>query len=265
MDTKDSFQEKKVCISFTGGKDSTLTLHLLSLQPNYNITSLITFAPSKTNSSTPRFLSHPQDLIQLQSQCLSIPHKFIEISAPFLESYRKQISLLNVDYLATGDILDVCDGFMEKAVKETGVELLRPLWCKDRKEILEKIFELNFEILVTCVNLEKLRKSIVTLKISNNINNIDDDVEKIGGMLVGKVLNRDLYQTVLKKFSDEYGMDECGEYGDFHTMTLDAPLFKKHIIIKNAHKKLSDCGNFLYYLIEDCEIVDKIFKDKKIL
>lgn len=37
----------------------------------------------------------------------------------------------------TGDILDVCEKFMEKAVEGSGIQLVRPLWQRPRLELLE--------------------------------------------------------------------------------------------------------------------------------
>ncbi|RIA91384.1 hypothetical protein C1645_737124 [Glomus cerebriforme] len=226
-------EPKEVCLSFTGGKDSTLTLHLISAQPSkYKVTSLVTFIPPIT---TKPFLAHSQLLISLQAKTLSLPHSFLPVTPPYLESYRSLIVSRNVPYLATGDILDVCNRFMDRVVENTNVKLLRPLWERDRNELMNLIFSLNnFEILITCVNLEKIN-------------------ENVARKMVGNILTRDLYENIILK---QDNVDGCGEMGEYHSMVLNAPLFKKKIVIKKGEQKLSDDGNFLYFTIDECETID---------
>ncbi|CAG8493809.1 1939_t:CDS:2 [Funneliformis caledonium] len=234
-ESTNDIEPQEVCLSFTGGKDSTLTLHLISEQTSkYKIKSLVTFTPPHT---TKPFLAHPQHLIALQANALSLPHTFLPISPPYLESYRSLITSQKVPYLATGDILDVCNQFMDRVVENTDVKLLRPLWERERNELMELIFtQSNFEIIISCVNLEKIH-------------------EKVARKMVGKILTRELYEEIILK---QDNVDGCGEMGEYHSMVLNAPLFKKKIVIKKAEQKLSDDEKFLYYLIDECESIDKV-------
>jgi diphthine-ammonia ligase len=40
----------------------------------------------------------------------------------------------------------------------------------------------------------------------------------------------------LKVLSDKFGIDVCGEKGEYHTMIIDAPIFKKTIDVSNFSK-----------------------------
>jgi len=193
----------------------------------------VTFTPPNT---TKPFLAHPQHLISLQAKALSLPHSFLPVTPPYVESYRSLITSQNVPYLATGDILDVCNQFMDRVVENTNVKLLRPLWERERNELMEMIFSHNdFEILISCVNLEKIN-------------------EKVARELVGNILTRELYENVILK---QVNVDGCGEMGEYHSMVLNAPLFKKKIVIKKGEQKLSDDEKFLYFIIDECETIDK--------
>ncbi|CAG8847821.1 8418_t:CDS:2, partial [Racocetra persica] len=101
-------------------------------------------------------------------------------------------------------------------------------------ELIEEIFKFEFEVLISCVNLE----------------NIKEDVAR---KLVGNILTRDLYENVILK----QDVDGCGEMGEYHSMVLNAPLFKKRIVIKKGKQTISEDGKFLYFEVQECELVDK--------
>ena len=170
-----------VAVSFTGGKDSVLALHLYAgythksiptsstpspkdtapLAPNGGrISLLVTFIPAPApDGKTKEFKAHPLDVIKAQATSLGIPHVTCTITAPFLESYRDQIQQLNtqhgIDTLVTGDILDVSQGFMQRAAEGTGVQLATPLWQLPRTDILQAMFDLQIRSIISCINLQK--------------------------------------------------------------------------------------------------------------
>lgn len=55
----------------------------------------------------------------------------------------------------TGDIEDVCSGFMERAAAGTGVDLSRPLWQLERRLLLQALWGAGIEAQITCVTLGK--------------------------------------------------------------------------------------------------------------
>jgi diphthamide synthase (EF-2-diphthine--ammonia ligase) len=167
-----------VAVSFTGGKDSVLALHLyagygheliptpaLRTNPdeNHTIGLLVTFVPAPGPDGTIKgFKAHPLEFIRAQAASLGVPHVNCTVNAPFLESYRDQIQQLRTQHgittLVTGDILDVSQGFMRQAVKGTGVELATPLWQLPRVDILQAMFDLNIRSVVSCINLQKFSR-----------------------------------------------------------------------------------------------------------
>lgn len=105
---------------------------------------------------------------------MGLRHVVKEVTAPYLESYRDAICSLKSEYgieaLATGDILDVCNGFMGRACMGTGVELLTPLWDIDRRMLLALLWHYQLEAVVSCVNLAKFRPGAVTQQQQQIIN-----------------------------------------------------------------------------------------------
>ena len=118
-------------VSFTGGKDCVLALHAVqaATRPagfctappkDLDVILLVTFAPSANAD----FKAHPMAVIQAQAAALGLPHVVCMVDAPYLESDQHNIRRLRelhgIDALVTGDILDVCSGFMSRATLGTG-------------------------------------------------------------------------------------------------------------------------------------------------
>lgn len=127
---------------------------------------------------------------------------------------------------------------MPRAVETTGVELVRPLWELPRSEILEDIWAHQFDVVISCLN---------TAKFDGDV-----DVESF----VGQKLTRDLLQKV-KEHNIKCGrdVDLAGEFGEFHTMVLDAPLFKNKIDL--ADSQIIRDGDFAYLSFAKTGIVGK--------
>lgn len=75
-------------------------------------------------------LQRPYSLQLPQAAALGLPHAVCTVEGPDYEAaYRANIAALKADHgidaLVTGDIVDVCNGFMCRAVAGSGVEL----WC----------------------------------------------------------------------------------------------------------------------------------------
>lgn len=113
----------------------------------------------RSRPCTPTLTRTPSQRQPIQARALGLPHIVMEVSAPYLESYRDNIARLRTEYgitvLATGDILDVCSSFMPRAAEGTGVLLACPLWAIQRQLLLELVWAYQLQPLVTCVNVAK--------------------------------------------------------------------------------------------------------------
>lgn len=206
---------KNTAVLWTGGKDCALAF-LKAKQAGHNITYLVTFAPENAS-----FKAHNLELIQKQANAIGLPHVKLEVKAPMKESYEAAITTLknsyNVDILVTGDI-DEIDGhpnnWIEERSKNTGVSVFNPLWKKDRSSLIKELIENNFEVIFSLVKKPFFDEKWVGRRI--DLNSIEE----------------------LKKLN----IDICGENGEYHTMTLNAPFFKNQIQLN-----ISDIKEEEYY------------------
>jgi diphthine-ammonia ligase len=217
-------QMKRAAVLWTGGKDCNLALYEAE-SLGYNIVVLISFG--KKNGT---FLAHPIQLIKLQSEALKIQHESIVITFPYEKGYEDALLYVknkyNVHTIVTGDIAEVQgnSNWIKERCTPLNLNVLLPLWHLDRTAILNRLFQLNFEVILTCVKAPWFDSS-----------------------WLGKQLNS---ETILDfhKINEKYPLDFCGENGEYHTMVLDGPNYTKKIILDNI---IASQQNEIIYLDEN--------------
>ena len=216
---------------WTGGKDSCLALYE-ARRLGYQIKGLITFTPSD-----PQFLAHPLHVMKYQTEVLQISHDTIEIIQPFNEGYKSALRFLKeqcgVSVVITGDIDEIRahPNWVKECAAFVGIEVVTPLWKRNRKELLEKLIANKFKIIFSCVKRPWFSDSW------------------LGCDLDTKAAER------LYEISEETGMDLCGENGEYHTTVLDCPLFKRTIVLNDFSKETKD--SMIYLKVKKLSLVNK--------
>lgn len=219
----------RVAVSWTGGKDSSLALYEAKMLGSM-IDCLITFAPSQE-----MFLAHPLGFMALQAQALGLPHYVFEVEEPFDVGYEDAISSLKekrgISTLVTGDIGEVAghdpDWMVDRCAR-CGIDLIKPLWHRDRLELLNKLLSLKFNIVFSCVKKPWFTEEWLGLDLSPS------SVEQ------------------LIEISRRTGLDICGENGEYHTVALDGPQFKKIIRVGSYSKHVAD--SVMYITLENVRL-----------
>ncbi|RSK27243.1 diphthine--ammonia ligase [Bacillus sp. HMF5848] len=214
---------KKIAVSFSGGKDSTLALYRLIQTKQWDIHCLIT----TITETYQRVSIHGfcEELLHSQSDSLGIPLKKVYIPINCTnEHYKfkmnkalKELVNEGVTHVMFGDIfLEDIKIYREELIRPHGLHAVFPLWGENTVQLLEEFIALSFEAVITCV-----------------------DTEVLSEKYAGKTIN-----TAFAKFLPK-GVDPCGENGEFHSFVFNGPIFRKPINISLGETKLSS-NRFLF-------------------
>lgn len=224
-------QSKRASVLWTGGKDSALALYEAQLK-GFDIVNLVTFAPVGE-----RFLAHPLDFIVHQAEALGLPHTIIGTKEPFKESYERAIYALKesggIDMLVTGDIAEV-DGYpnwIRECCESSRMEVYTPLWRSDRTVLMKRLISNDFKVIFSCVRRPWFTADWIAKPL---------EIQMLGQ---------------LQKMNADKGLDICGEQGEYHTLVLDGPSFKKQICIASYSTYKEE--SFMCIDIHDIKLCDK--------
>jgi uncharacterized protein (TIGR00290 family) len=207
----------KAVALFSGGKDSLYSVYLAEKQ-GITVDHLITLI-----TTLPWPSPHAENIESLKKIAKSMgkQHTIVDFSKPgaFIEALKS----LDVDALIAGDI----DGEahlngLKDVCSKAGLDLLEPIYGRNTAELFDEIFGLGFKALVTGVTLEHL-----------------------GEELLGFTISKETGSEFLLKIGDA---DPLGEYGEFHTLVLECPLYSKAFKVKSSVKK---AGKGMVYITVD--------------
>ncbi len=218
-------------VLWTGGKDSALALHE-ARQAGCCVRCLVTFAPPK-----PDFLAHPVSFMKLQAEALALPHWLWPVHEPFHEGYEAGLhwlkATMGIDTVVTGDIAEVAGhpNWIRERARPVGMNVLTPLWGRDRSELLQRLLALQFKVIFSCVKTRWL-----------------------GAEWVGRDLDPEAIAS-LRALRQQNGLDLCGEEGEYHTLVTDAPEFNRRVRL--GAFQVRERGDLAYLEMERVELTDK--------
>jgi len=209
----------KAAALFSGGKDSLYSLYIAEKQGvtvDYLIT-LITTLPIPS--------PHAENIEALKKIAKSMGKQLIIVDFKKENAFIETLKNLDIDALIAGDIDgdDHLQGLKDVCSK-TGLELLEPIYGKDTTELFHEIFAAGFTSLITGVDLNYMSKEWLGFVISKETG--DKFLEKIGSA------------------------DPLGEYGEFHTLTLDCPLYEKSFKVTSTENKLERNSSYIVVSVE---------------
>jgi predicted ATP pyrophosphatase (TIGR00289 family) len=149
-----------------------------------------------------------------------------------VEDLRKVVAKVDVEGLVCGAIASTYQKTrIEQVCRRLGLKCITPLWQQDPHKILDEILNLNFEVIITGVYAYGFTKSWLGRRI---------DTETV---------------EALTDLNRRFGISLVGEGGEYETLVLDAPFFKKKLRIVKADIVWK--GQSGYLLVRKAELEDK--------
>lgn len=223
-----------VAVLTSGGKDSILALHKI-LESNFvSKEELVLVGAFPMNPES--FMFHTVNLHMLDeiAKCLDIPLLKVKVSGEEEKEVfelEKALMGLDVDALCIGAIASRYQfKRIESICKRGNFKLFAPLWGEDPEKILKEVAS-DFEAIIVSVSAMGLDESFLGRRI---------DLECI---------------EELKRVNRRYGVNLAGEGGEYETLVIDAPLFRKRISIKKLEKSWKGSNGIA--IVREYELEDK--------
>lgn len=225
----------RIGVLFSGGKDSTLALHLAAEKEE--VVCLISVFSK--NKESYMFHTPNIDVVVLQAEALGLPLVTAATEGNKEEELRdlqcaivEAIKRFQINGVVTGAIESVYQSSrIQKICDELNIKCMNPLWKHDQKKLLEKLVNEKFEVIISGIFAYPLDEKLLGKQIDLEV--IDQLVE-----LQGK-----------------YGISPSGEGGEIETTVLDAPLFKRRIEVLGSRVEVK--GNSGVYEIKQACLITK--------
>jgi uncharacterized protein (TIGR00290 family) len=210
--------KKKLLVSWSSGKDSAWTLHVLRQAGEYEIVGLLT----TINSEFDRVAMHGvrRELLEAQASAAGLPLWVVPLPWPCSNAeYENAMSAAcakaidaGVEVVAFGDLfLEDVRRYREERMTETGLAPIFPLWKLDTRRLVEEMWAGGLRSRIVCLDPKKLSASFA---------------------------GRDLDVKFMRELPDN--IDPCGENGEFHTFVYDGPMFMRPISIETGETVTRD-------------------------
>jgi ABC transporter with metal-binding/Fe-S-binding domain ATP-binding protein len=212
-------------VLFSGGKDSTLALHLAAEKEK--VTCLITVVSK--NKESYMFHTPNIDVTALQAEALGLPLVSVategrkeEELADLEKAIAEAKSRFRIEGVVTGAVESVYQASrVQRICNRLDVWCLNPLWKHDQKALLETLVERKFQVIISGIFAYPL------------------DEKWLGKKIDTQIIAR------LVELQSQYGISPSGEGGEIETTVVDAPLFKQKIeILDYTVEAKGNCGVF---------------------
>ncbi len=200
---------KRILLSWSSGKDSAWSLHVLRQRGEYEVAGLLT----TFNEAADRVAMHAvrRELVELQAAAAGLPLWALPLPWPcsneryeslMAQTCAKAVSE-GIEGVAFGDLfLEDVRAYREKQLAGTGLEPIFPVWGLPTRPLAEEMMAAGVRAKLTCVDTAKLEQSFV-----------------------GREFDRSLLSALPE------GVDPCGERGEFHSFVYAGPMLNANLAV----------------------------------
>ena len=199
---------------FSSGKDSNLALYIMQ-QRNYEISCLITLMSKNPDSYM--FHTPAIELAKLQAEALGIPiiiqdtegKKELELK-DMEDAIKHAKEKYGIQGIVTGALFSNYQRErIEKECDKLGLKIFAPLWHLNQEHEMKELLRLGFKVVMSSVAAEGLDKSWINKPLT------EKELEK------------------LVKLKRKIGLNVAGEGGEYESLVLDGPNYKKKLVIED--------------------------------
>jgi uncharacterized protein (TIGR00290 family) len=212
----------KGLLSWSSGKDSAWTLHVLRREAKLDIVGLVT----TLNEAHDRVAMHAvrRKLLQAQAEAAGLPLWVIPIpdncsNEQYEAAMRGVVERAKGDgvtHMAFGDLyLEDIRRYREERLAGTGIEPVFPLWQLPTDALAREMIDAGVVAHLTCVDPRKVPK-------------------ELAGRRFDHALLRELPE----------GVDPCGENGEFHSFVSAGPMLSRPIDVRVG--EIVERGGFVF-------------------
>jgi uncharacterized protein (TIGR00290 family) len=193
---------KRILLSWSSGKDSAWSLHMLRQGSEYEVVGLLT----TFNEVADRVAMHAvrRELVERQAAATGLP--LWSVPLPWPCSNERYESLMartcakavaeGIEGIAFGDLfLEDVRAYREKQMKSTGLEPIFPVWGLPTRALAQKMIESGMRAKLTCIDIGKLDRRFAGCEFDG---------------------------ALLSALPSE--VDACGERGEFHSFVYAGPM-----------------------------------------
>src|SRR6266700_7921206 len=200
---------KPTLLSWSSGKDSAWSLHLLRQQHEYEIVGLLT----TFNQAANRVAMHAvrRSLVEAQAKASGIPLWDVDLPWPcsnadyegIMKETCKTAVQAGIEFVAFGDLfLSDIRAYREKQLENSGLQPIFPVWGIPTRKLAHSMINSGVRAKITCVDPK---------------------------LLAPEFVGREFDEQLLSEFPPD--IDPCGENGEFHTFVYAGPMFRHELIV----------------------------------
>ena len=202
----------KALVSWSSGKDSAWTLHVLRQRDEVDIVGLLT----TVNEVHDRVAMHAvrTELLRAQANAVNVPLWPVPIPSPCSNAeYEAAMAVAlarakqtGVTVVAFGDLfLEDIRRYREEKLQGTGITPIFPIWKIPTDTLAQEMIAAGLRARLTCV-----------------------DPKQLPGSFAGRAFDGAMLSEL------PGSVDPCGERGEFHTFAHDGPMFRRPVSIKSG-------------------------------
>jgi uncharacterized protein (TIGR00290 family) len=200
---------KRILLSWSSGKDSAWSVHVLRQRGEYEVAGLLT----TFNEDAGRVAMHAvrRELVERQAAAAGLPLRAVLLPWPCSNAEYESLMAQacaeavsdGIEAVAFGDLfLEDVRAYREKQMAGSGLEPIFPLWGRPTRALAEEMIAGGLRAKLTCVDTTKLSQSFA---------------------------GREFDQALLSDLPDV--ADPCGERGEFHSFVYAGPMLNGSLAV----------------------------------